>query len=267
MSSESAPVADLHLHTTASDGVLTLEELPDAARAGGVETVAVTDHDCVNSGLDAPVTVRDEVTVIRGIELRVRATEQSVDLLGYAVDPTTELRDELDRLQANRRVRARDIITCVEERLDIALDIDIHDGIGRPHIARAIDESDTEYDYQDAFDRLIGGGGPCYIPRELTSFEHGVRLLTDSCAVVSLAHPFRYPNPDAALALTEHLDAVERYYPYGRPVDTDHLDTIIEQHDLLATGGSDAHDRTLGRAGPPRDAFERFAARLPRTER
>ncbi|RLM60175.1 PHP domain-containing protein, partial [Halorubrum sp. Atlit-9R] len=56
------------------------------------------------------------------------------------------------------------------------------------------------------------------------------------------------------------LDAVERYYPYGYEVDTGLVDDAIEEYDLLATGGSDAHDETLGRAGPPESEFARFAA-------
>ncbi|EJN59847.1 PHP domain-containing protein [Halogranum rubrum] len=266
---EETPAADLHLHTTVSDGTLTVSALPDAARAGGVDTVAVTDHDRVHPGLDAPVTVHDGVTVIRGIELRVDAGAQNVDLLGYAVDPTPALDNELRRLQENRKERARAIVACVENRLGVTLDVDIHDGIGRPHIARAIDASDADYDFQGAFDHLIGDGGPCYVARELPSFEYGVDLLTESCAVVGLAHPFRYPDPAAALASTDQLDAVERYYPYDAPPSADEvarLDALVESHDLLATGGSDAHDATLGRAGPPRAAFDRFAARLPRAE-
>lgn len=263
---ETAPVADLHLHTTASDGTLAISELPAAARAGGVDTVAVTDHDCVHPDLAAPVTTDEGVTVIRGIELRVATDELEVDLLGYAVDPTPEFGDELARLQRNRKDRARDIVGRVEKRLGVTLGIDIREGVGRPHIARAIDASDADCDYQGAFDRLIGNGGPCYVARDLTPFERGVELLTDSCAVVSLAHPFRYPDTESALSLVEHLDAVERYYPYGRPVDTGRLDAVIREYDLLATGGSDAHDTTLGAAGPPREAFDRFATRLSRTE-
>ncbi|SEO58732.1 hypothetical protein SAMN04487948_103364 [Halogranum amylolyticum] len=261
---DETPVADLHLHTTASDGTLTVPDLPDAARAGGVDTVAVTDHDRIHPDLEAPVTVHDGVIVIRGIELRVDTSEFAVDLLGYAVDSTPELRAELTRIQTDRKERAREMRSRVERRLDVNLDLDVREGVGRPHVARAIEESEADYDYQGAFDHLIGGGGPCYVAREITPFERGVDLLSASCAVVGLAHPFRYPDPEAALALTERLDAVERYYPYGRPVDTDRLDAVVAEHDLLAVGGSDAHDTTLGRAGPPREAFERIAARLPR---
>ncbi|WP_396611065.1 PHP domain-containing protein [Haloferax sp. S1W] len=258
-----APVADLHLHTTASDGRLTIDELPAAARAGGVEVVAVTDHDRYHPNLDAPIVEREGVTIIHGIELRVDAGDRRVDLLGYGVDPTPNLTAEIERLQEDRVERARKIVEHVEETTGVRLDISIHPGIGRPHIAHAIDASDAPYDYQGAFDELIGAGGPCYVPRALPTFDDGVSVLREACDVVSLAHPFRYRDPAAALELCADLDAVERYYPYGYEVDTDLLDEAIDTYDLVATGGSDAHDDCLGRAGLPAAAFERFASKIP----
>ncbi len=254
--------ADLHVHTTASDGELTLAGLPAAARDAGVSCVAVTDHDRCHPDIDAPVVERDGVTVIRGVELRVDAGDLRVDLLGYAARRTDGLVAELDRVQRDRVRRARRMVACVEDRLGVSLDVDFEEGVGRPHVARAVAASDADYDYQGAFDHLIGADCPCYVARDLPSFETGARLLREACDVVSLAHPFRYPDPASALELAAELDAVERYYPYGRSVDTALVDRFAAEHDLLVTGGSDAHDRTLGVAGLTPEPFRRFAARV-----
>ncbi|MFW6435872.1 MAG: PHP domain-containing protein, partial [Halovenus sp.] len=235
-------VADLHVHTTVSDGRLELADVPAAARRAGVEVVAITDHDRIQPELDAPVLTRDGVTLLHGIELRVDAGQQKVDLLGYGVEPTPALERECERIQRNRVERARAIVDCVEDRLGVDLAIDLHPGVGRPHIARAIDDSDADLDYQTVFDTLIGDDGPCYVAREIPDFETGRELLGDACSVVGLAHPLRYGDPEHALGLTAELDAVERYYPYGRDVDPTPVEAAIEEHDLLATGGSDAHD-------------------------
>lgn len=253
------PYADLHVHTTRSDGSLSLEAVPDAARDAGVRVVGVTDHDRLQPFSD-PIVERDGITLVHGIELRVQAPSGiRVDLLGYGVDPTTALEDVCDRIQRNRRERGRAIVERVEDRLDIDLDVDIEDGVGRPHIARAIDaHPDSAYDYRGAFDDLIGNDGPCYVPREIPSFEEGRRLLSDACRVVSLAHPLRYDDPAAALELTADLDAVERDYPYGRDVDYRPVDRAIDRHDLLTTAGSDAHDDRLGLAGLTEPAFQRL---------
>jgi len=255
--------ADLHVHTTASDGRLTLSDLPAAARRGGVDAVAVTDHDRLHPGLDAPVTTLDGVTVIRGIELQVETATGRVDLLGYGVEETPALRAALDRIQTDRVERARRMAGRVEERLGVDLDVSFEPGVGRPHVARAVDESEADCDYAGAFDRFIGDDGPCYVSREVPSVERGLDLLSDASPVVSLAHPFRYADTEAALDLAADLDAVERYYPYDRPVDEARLDEVIEAHDLLATGGSDAHDRRLGITGLSTTAYARVASRLP----
>lgn len=256
------PAADLHIHTTVSDGTLRLAELPAAATDADIELVAVTDHDRIHPGLDAPVTDREGVTIVRGIELRVETDRQRLDLLGYGVEPTDALLAECDRLQQNRVDRAREIIDRLEARRGVALDLTPEPGIGRPHIARAIGASDAPYDYQDAFDELIGDGCPCYVARKITPFDRGRELLADACPVVGLAHPLRYDDPDAALEHAADLDAVERYYPYERAVDSTPVDNAIDCHNLLATGGSDAHDTTLGRAGPPASVVSRFHQQL-----
>lgn len=262
--------ADLHVHTDNSDGTLSLEDLPAAAKRAGVAVVGVTDHDRIHPDLEAPVVERSGIVLVHGIELRVETPEQRVDLLGYGLDPTDPLRAELDRLQADRLERGRTIIECLEDELEVSLDIDVKPGIGRPHLARAVVEHpETGYEHVEAvFEDLIGDGDRCFVAREVPSFERGVELLREATAVVGLAHPLRYPDPAAALELCAALDALERYYPYGRhvgegsSVDESALEEVIAAHDLLPTGGSDAHDAELGVAGVPAAEYERIAQRL-----
>jgi hypothetical protein len=263
---DAAPAADLHVHTTASDGQLAVDDVPAAARRSGLDAVAVTDHDRIHPGISAPVVRRDGVTVVRGVELRVDAGPQRVDLLGYAVERTDALTAELDRIQRDRIDRAARMVDCVESRLDVSLDLSLDHGVGRPHVARAVDRSDADYDYGDAFERLVGADCPCYVARDVPDFETGAALLSDACALVGLAHPFRYRDVDAALDLLADLDAVERVYPYGRDVDVGRLDAAIADFDLVPTGGSDAHGTELGEAGLDAATYRRVASRLPSPE-
>lgn len=264
-------VADLHAHTTVSDGTMTLDQVPAIARAAGVDAVAITDHDRYHPEFSHPVERRDGVVLVRGIELRVDTGDQRLDLLGYGLEPTEALTAETERIQQNRIDRGRRIIENIEEYLGVDLDLEPREGLGRPHIARAVIESDADYDeYGAVFDDLIGNGGPCYVAREVPSVETGVSLLREACAVVGLAHPLRYPDPEAALDIGADLDAVELYYPYDRPVgeaaDDDGralVEATIEGNDLLATGGTDAHEEELGVAGLPQADWDRIRARLP----
>ncbi|MFB6206168.1 MAG: PHP domain-containing protein [Haloglomus sp.] len=255
-------VADLHAHTTNSDGKLTLSEIPAAARQAGVEVVAVTDHDRLHPELDAPVTERAGVTVVHGIELRVESPAGRVDLLGYGARETPALTDRIDHLQRDRVERGEAMVAKVEAHLGIDLDVTVEPGFGRPDLARAVAAA-TEYEVDQVFDDLIHDGGPCYVARDVPTFEEGHEVLADACALVGLAHPLRYDDPEAALSLTADLDAVERSYPYEFDPDLAPVETAIEAHDLLATGGSDAHGRRLGRAGLDRREWTRVRARLP----
>ncbi|NHN60501.1 MULTISPECIES: PHP domain-containing protein [Halorussus] len=253
--------ADLHVHTTNSDGEMRLSEIPEAARDAGVSVVAVTDHDRLHPELPTPVTAFEGVTVVHGIELRVEPRSgERVDLLGYGVTPTQDLVDELDRIQTDRKERGRRIIENVEDRLGVDLDVEAREGLGRPHVARAVvDHPETDYDDVGAvFDDLIGNDGPCFVARDVTGFERGVDLLSDACGLVGLAHPYRYDDPESALELTRYLDAVERYYPYDGDVDARPVERAIADYDLIPTGGSDAHDDALGRAGLSKPEYRHF---------
>jgi predicted metal-dependent phosphoesterase TrpH len=256
-------VADLHVHTPNSDGVLTLDSIPQAAREAGVEAVAITDHDRLHPALDAPVVERDGVTVVHGIELKVQAGDQRVDLLGYGARRTDALEAEVDRLQRDRVERGRHIIENVEAHLGHSIPVEPERGLGRPDVARAVVESDPDYETMDAvFADLIADGGPCFVAREVTDYREGLALLREACGVVGLAHPLRYDDPASALALTADLDAVELHYPYGDDRDLAPVRAAINERDLLVTGGSDAHDRTLGVAGLDRAEYDRVRAAL-----
>lgn len=254
-------VADLHVHTRNSDGTLTLEAVPEAAEAAGVSAVAITDHDRLHPDLSTPVATVGGVSVVHGIELRVDAGGLQVDLLGYGVRRTPRIESLIERLQVDRIERGGEIIERVERRLGTELPIEPHKGIGRPHIANAI-AAVSEYGYGDAFETLIGEGDPCYVPREVPSFDEGTAVLNEACRLVSLAHPYRYDDPDAALELCSELDAVERFYPYGEETDPGAIERAIERHDLLPTGGSDAHGTELGAAGLGGNDYRAFRTAL-----
>lgn len=259
-----APVADLHVHTTASDGTMTLDELIEAAHDAGLTAVAITDHDRLHPALSTPVAQNDGITLIRGIELRVTTNGFRFDLLAYGVEPTTALTNELDRLQRDRIERGTEIIARVERSLEIDLDIEPRPGLGRPHIARAIEaHPDTNLDVEAAFHDLIGDGRPCYVPRRIPNVDRGIEILTDAAPIVALAHPLRYEHPQSVLEFAPRVDAIERWYPYSAPVDQTPVDTALNSHDLLPTGGSDAHEPPVGRTGLDATAYARVSEQLP----
>ncbi|MFB6310573.1 MAG: PHP domain-containing protein [Salinirussus sp.] len=254
--------ADLHIHTTNSDGTLDLDGVLERARAADLMAVAVTDHDRLHPALQSPITEMNGLVVVHGIELRVEAGQQRLDLLGYGVRRTAPLTDELERLQADRIERGRAMVTAVENCIGIDLELDIGPGFGRPDVARAV-AAKTDYNVQGVFDELIGEGCPAYVARNVPEFARGAALLQEACKFVSLAHPLRANEPSAALERAGSLDAVELYYPYDEAPDLDLVHQAIDEYDLLVTGGSDAHDgSSVGTVGLDASEWSQVQASL-----
>ena len=262
--------ADLHTHTTKSDGNTEPENVVSVAKEHGVKAIAVTDHDVVHEG-KTPIEHRSEVDVINGIELRVDPENcaDRIDLLGYGVIPSKRLSHVLRQLQKNRVRRADAMLDLIEDETGVRVTTEEHENIGRGHIAQAIAEcDDLEYTYEEAFNELIGTDCPCYRQRDIPSFEYGVELLRETCEFISLAHPYRYEkSAEDALKLAQHLDGVEVEYPYERkqkhglsPRRDDNISNVAaEWFDLTITGGSDAHRKhETGQKGLTKQQYEKF---------
>lgn len=255
-------VADLHVHTTRSDGKTDPEDIPKIANSRGLDAIAVTDHNTYYNS-NEPVIEENGVHIINGMELRVepRSIDERIDVLGYGIEPDKKLEDLLNKIGKNRKERANKILEKIEDKTGIKLRYEPTRSTGRPHIARAIAQnSQLEYDYNGAFENLIGRDCPCYVPREVSSFEEGIEVLQNCSMYTSLAHPYRYDNVDDILELAKNLDAVECRYPYD-------LDKTIGQkpqetakkYNLGITGGSDAHKTsTIGSCGLNEQEFTNF---------
>jgi len=260
--------ADLHTHTTRSDGTTKPEEITEIAKKRGLKAIAVTDHDQYHDEYYAPLMTEDGVDIISGIELRVRIPklDERVDLLGYGVTPTAELDEVVDKIQDNRKYRIEQMLDLVEKATGVRPDYEPTRTSGRPHVARAIEDTEElDYTYQEAFDELIGNDCPCYTSRSIPTFDDGLKALKDSCHLVSLAHPYRYKYPRGVLKYAKQLDAVECIYPYGDIADYKTIgldDTAVDWFDLVMTGGSDAHEpESIGTAGLLEEHYELFLER------
>ena len=253
-------IADLHMHTKNSDGTFIIDEVPKVAKDKfDLSAVAITDHDVIQPNLSEPLTVINGIDVINGIELRVEVPEinERVDILGYGVQTTKKLEKMTAKIRKNRKIRAEKIINCVEDKLDVNLKLEPTKSMGRPHIARAIDKN-TDYTYTESFEKLIGNDNSCYTPREIPSFKEGLEVLSDACYCTVLAHPYRYDNPEKTFELISHLDGIECDYTYSNLTTKNKTWEIAEENNKIKTGGSDAHDKVLGRSGLNKDEYIEF---------
>lgn len=254
-------VADLHLHTTASDGTDTLEERLVQAADRGLETIAITDHDRLDESFSSRRTTRRGIEVVAGVEVRADVDGTKVEILGYFVDPVNPtLVDILGRARQYRIDRNREMVERLEAELDLGLGFESlreeADGqLGRPDVARELLKAGVVETIGEAFDRFLGPKGSAYVPMERVPSAEVLEAIKSAGGVASLAHPGRIrTDQDRAVEIVETLaetglDGIEVWYPYGRSSEDDayagftveDAAELADTYDLLPTGGSDCH--------------------------
>ncbi|MBR0040028.1 MAG: PHP domain-containing protein [Oscillospiraceae bacterium] len=243
---------DLHIHTTASDGTCTPEEVVREAARLGLAAVAITDHDTAEGYLRAAAEGEScGLEVVPGIEISTKF-RSAVHILGYYIDVASPALDEvLDWMHRDRE--ERNVKLCAMLRAS-GVDIDIErmharfgDLVGRPHFAEIMIENGMARDINDAFERLLNKNMPFFIPRQFLSIERSIEIIREAGGTPVLAHPFQYRLDDAALReLIEHcmasgLEGIECRYTGYDAAQCAYLEALAEEYGLVKTGGSDFH--------------------------
>ena len=267
---------DLHLHTTASDGLLPPAALVDRAAAAGLAIIAVTDHDTVGGLAEAVAAARTRaVRVIAGIEITAVENGSDVHVLGYFFDPdsavlATFLREQ--REDRTRRVREMgDRLRSLGLSVDVDALISAADtggrSIGRPAIADALVASGQAVDRTDAFDRLLGRGKPGFVPRRGTAAAAVIETIHAAAGIASLAHPGVTSSDSLIETLSRQgLDALEVWHSDHAPDQQRHYGRLADRLGLAKSGGSDFHGdgvhraARLGGVGLPEPEFRRLEA-------
>lgn len=275
--------ADLHLHTVASDGTVSIDEQARRAKAAGLSCIAITDHDVISPDLTKRVQPIGGVDVITGVEIKADFDGVTGEILGYFVDPQHEgLRAFLEGMETARVERMVEMIARCRSELGIGLDLsDVREvaagNLGRPHLARVLVQKGEAEDFSDAFHRLLGRGRPCYAPIEKHGFREVIDIVHRAGGVTALAHPclMRIEDWPDFLGVLQGagLDALEIFYPYmgiGRDLSIEPrlLKTRVEERGFLLSGGSDDHgpDSTktsMGEMRIPYARVEELIAALP----
>jgi hypothetical protein len=251
-------LADLHLHSTISDGRLKPAKLVALAHKNGVRVMALTDHDIVN-GLPAAFEAAkkyDDFTLIPGIEMSTDVPGNEVHILGHFIDWQSEdFRAKLAHLQDSRLGRAR---RMVERLTELGKPVEwervqsfAEGAVGRPHVALALVEAGHVESVSEAFDKYISRTGPAYVERERLEPEEVVATILGVGGLATLAHPRELHAAGSLDALLERLrtaglTGMETYYQDYDSGEVEMFRKICEHHELLPLGGSDFH----GMGGP-----------------
>ena len=248
---------DLHIHTTASDGTFTPEEVVREALRIGLAAVAITDHDTAAGYARAAAEGENcGLEVVPGIEISTKF-RSAVHILGYYIDAQSPaLGEVLDWMHRDREERNVKLCAMLRES---GVDIDIErmharfgDLVGRPHFAEIMIENGMARDMNDAFERLLNKNKPYFIPRQFLPIERSIEIIREAGGTAVLAHPFQYRLDDAALReLIEHcmesgLEGMECRYSGYDAAQTAYLEALAAEYGLVRTGGSDFHGAIKG---------------------
>lgn len=239
---------DLHVHTKASDGSCSTEEVVELAKAEGLKAVAITDHDTMQGIPRGPA---DGIEIIPGIEFSTKF-KTKVHILGYFIDPDN----------AALKAAARSMVDDRDERNEKIVKLMRSDGIkisypemkerfgsvvGRPHFAEIMLEQGVVSSLNEAFKSYLEKGNKYWVGRTTLSLETCITLITGAGGVAVLAHPFEYKYE--LNSLPELIEECMKYGVRGlecrhsshSPGQMAYLERLAEEYGLAKTGGSDFH--------------------------
>jgi len=265
---------DLHLHSTASDGVYTPSEIVHTALERELAVIALTDHDTLGGVAEAQqAAVGTGLEIIAGVEVNSEGDWGDLHILGYYVD--LENGPLRERLEAVRDVRVGRARKMVERLTEMGMPLAWEDvrklaggaSVGRPHVARALVNRGYVRTTQEAFDRFIANDGPAYVPRMRLSPPEVIQTLIGAGGVPVLAHA-AHSGKEAVALIPElvgyGLRGLEVYYPHHSPEEIEMLLGLCREYGLLVTGGSDFHGpgssegTQLGSVHVPLECVERL---------
>lgn len=244
---------DLHVHTTASDGQDTPQQVVALAREKGLRAVAITDHDTI-AGI-GPATFAGKLLgleVVPGVELSTVCGNNEVHILGYLMNiGHPEFLEHLNTFKRARVDRAEKIVRRLQEiNIDLSMDRVLalagNGSVGRPHIARALVDMGVVTSVAGAFDELLGTGKPAFVPRFKLTPVQAVQLIANAGGVPVFAHPGLVKHDAMVAKLVEvGLRGLEVYHPDHSAAMSRHYLALCRQYGLLVTGGSDYHGSSM----------------------
>jgi len=267
---------DLHIHSTASDGRHSPQEIVRKAAGLGLEVIALSDHDSVDGIAPALEEARklDRLKFIPAVEVSTDVPSGEVHVLGYFIDyASEELASALERFRDSREGRAQGMVDRlsglgIHISWERVREIAGSGAVGRPHVAQAMLEKGYIRSIGEAFDRYIARDGPAYVEREKMTPVEAVQLILRSRGVAVMAHPFTVPDPEATIVEMKAagMAGIEAYYGNYTDEDVGTLIALAKNHGLLVTGGSDYHgldeskETLMGGVEVPMEAVEKLIA-------
>jgi hypothetical protein len=271
-------IIDLHIHSSASDGKLTVQEIFKEAKNRNIGFMSITDHDSIGCQTQATALAKKAgIRYITGVELNVTFLHSeyhegkavSLDFLGYQFDAHNKaFESKLETMAKYREKRAAKILDNLnaefkKENIPALTKDDLRqieesvDGVlGRPHIADYLVKKNIVKTRQEAFDKYLV---KCDVPKYPLYLEEASKLVRGAGGKLVLAHP-NDPHGTSLVALTKslveqteiirekmllYIDGVECWHSRSTAETTNHYVAFAKEHGLIMTGGSDCHQKPI----------------------
>jgi predicted metal-dependent phosphoesterase TrpH len=271
-------IIDLHIHSKASDGKLTVQEIFKEANNRNIGFMSITDHDSICCQTQALSLAKIEnIRYVSGVELNVTFSHPkyheskavSLDFLGYQFDVNNKaLESKLETMAKYREERAKKILDNLNAEFkkehsaaltkdDLRQIEESVDGVlGRPHIADYLVKKNIVKTRQEAFDKYLV---KCDAPKYPLYLEEASKLVREAGGKLVLAHP-NDPHGTSLVALTKslseqteiiqekmlpYIDGVECWHSRNTAETTNHYVNFAKEHGLMMTGGSDCHQKPI----------------------
>ena len=264
--------ADLHCHSTCSDGTLSPDELVQLAVDLGLSGLSITDHDTVEAYKTVLATAEAKgLRMITGVEFSSALHDTSVHILGFSFSPDNPLiLNFCQRHKERRRIRNQEIFDLLTKH---QMPIDEHEmsrpipggnpeSIGRPHIALQMVKQGYVRDIQEAFNKYLGDGKPCYSPGERFTVSETLDVIHQAGGAAVLAHPHLINKRRIVNQLMDYeFDGLEGYYAKFPANQCQKWISKANERSWLITGGSDYHGAIkphimLGSSWTPQQTFD-----------
>ena len=261
--------ADLHCHSTYSDGTCSPKELVALAKEKGLAGLSITDHDTIEGFFEAyQYAVSQNILLIPGVEISTQYRNESVHVLGYSFDPKNSCLAAFCAVHRERRekrnamilekLKQKGMLLSMEEIKALSPNADTY---GRPHIALAMVERGYVKNIVSAFNQFLGTNRSCYVAGEKWTVPEAIEAIHQAKGKAVLAHPHLLRKK----ALINYLlslafDGIEGYYSGHFYYTSEKWIEEAEKRKWLITGGSDFHgtirpDVPFGASYTPENTF------------
>lgn len=280
--------ADLHCHTKLSDGSVGIEDIIVIAQKSGIDTIAITDHDCIAGTVRGQVIgKRYGVKVISGVEISAFDSEagKMVHVLAYLADAPDRLEGICKRTSVARKRAGQIMMLKTAARFPITNDFIINHASGstnlyRQHIMHALmDAGYTDKIFGDLYNTLFSQDSESNIlaPTKHPDVKEAIDEIHGAGGIAVLAHPGKFDNFDEFDKYVEMgLDGIEAWCPNNTDEQTQQIVDYCKKKKILVTGGSNfhgiyaEHSVTLGSYTTPQEHLDKllgYKAKKKRAQR